>query len=177
MKKTIVISGKAEAGKTSVANLLKDYFENNNKRVCIIPYAKYLIFIAKEYFGWNGTKDKENRELLQQLGSDVARTKNIDYWVDTVISFTETFEDFFDIFIVDDCRYRNEVEKWKEKEVPIITIRVERLNFKNHLTPKQQLHPSETSLDNFNFDYIIKSESGLDNLEREVNKFIEKIMV
>lgn len=176
MKKIIVISGKAEAGKTSVANLLKDYFENNNKRVCIIPYAKYLKFIAKEYFGWNGTKDKENRELLQQLGSDVARTKNIDYWVDTVISFTETFKDFFDIFIIDDCRYRNEIEKWKEKEVSIITIRVERLNFKNHLTSKQQLHPSETSLDNFNFDYIIKSESGLDNLEREVNKFVEKTM-
>lgn len=134
MKNNIIISGKAESGKTSVANLLKIEFEKINKRVCIIPYAKYLKFIAKEYFGWSGKKDREGRDLLINLGTEIARTKNINFWVDTVIDFTKVFDDFFDIFIVDDCRYANEVERWKEKKIPIISIRVVRKNFENNLT-------------------------------------------
>jgi len=53
-------------------------------------------------------------------------------------------------------------------------LKVVRLNFENDLTPEQRLHPSERALDEFDFDYIIESESGLNNLSTEVDKLYEK---
>ena len=171
----VLLSGKAEHGKTSVANILKEKFETENKKVLIINFADYLKFIAKTYYGWNGIKDSLGRETLQFLGTDLARKKFPNFWVDAVINVIKLFDDIFDYFIIGDCRFVNELTCFKEENMSTTSVRVIRLNYENSLTKKQRLHLSETSLDNFNFDYVIESESGLDNLEIEVDKFLQNM--
>ena len=63
MINTIVISGKAGHGKTTLANLIKEELENQNFRVMKIAFADYLKFIAKKYYGWNGEKDEKQKQI------------------------------------------------------------------------------------------------------------------
>jgi len=170
--KVILLSGKAESGKTSVAKILKKKLEQENKKVLLINFADYLKFVSQKYLGWNGIKDKKGRGILQFVGTDLARKKQPDFWADTVARLVFVLNDNFDYFIADDARFIEEMECFKDQDVFSTTIKIVRLNYENSLTEKQKQHLSETSLDNFLFDYIIKSESGLDYLEKEVDKFL-----
>ena len=68
----------------------------------------------------------------------------------------------------------NEVYLPKSKFLDdVITIRVNRLRFDNGLTKEQKSHVSETDLDNFHHDYYVRSESGVDKLEKEIDCLIE----
>jgi hypothetical protein len=163
--KVILISGKAENGKTETAKIIKSYLESHGKRVLIIPFADYLKFTCEKYFGWNGKKDEEGRKCLQDTGKK-ARDRDLDFWVRIVVNFIKVFSDDFDYFLVDDCRYENESGCFKGLDY--LTVRVERLNFENSLTPEQREHISETELDNAKFDRYIRSESGIDNLRDQL---------
>lgn len=82
MAKIILISGKAEHGKTATARIIKERLESEGKTVTIVPFASYLKFVCKEYFGWNGKKDLDGRKILQHVGTDVVRKKDPDFWVE-----------------------------------------------------------------------------------------------
>jgi len=172
MKKIIAIAGKAEAGKDTFALFMEKYFKKTNKKVLIMHFADELKFYAKKYFGWNEKKDKPGRELLQQLGTNIVRSKNINYWVESIARFINIFYSEFDYFILADCRFPNEIDFLKQNKFPTISIRINRPNHENSLTTEQRLHLSETALDNYKFDYIIDTDEGLDKLEIEVDKFI-----
>lgn len=169
MEIIILICGKAEAGKTLSANIIKENLEKEGKRVLILSFAGYLKFIAKEYFKWNGKKDRDGRTLLQHLGTNVVRKKNPDFWVKTVYDLVHTFEDEFDYFILDDTRFPNEIDYFHERDpFSYVSVRVNRINFENSLSPEQREHPSETSLDDRQMDIELYSMSGRDNLENEI---------
>jgi len=172
MNKVILISGKAESGKDSVAELLKEKLPG---RSLIIHNADYLKYVARQYLGWDGQKNEKGRAVLQFLGTDRVRiglNKPL-FWIEKTCDVIEILLDEYDYFLVADCRFVNECHlpaaRFPNKT---ITLKVERLNHQNRLTEEQRRHPSETSLDNYHFDYIIQSESGLDNLSVEVDKFI-----
>lgn len=167
--KIILIAGKSESGKSLSANIIKENLENEGKKVIVLSFASYLKFIAKAYFGWDGNKDETGRTLLQHLGTDVVRKKNPDFWVKTIFDFIYTFEDEFDYFILDDTRFENEITYFQKNDpFSYLSIRVERLDFENSLTPEQRKHPSETNLDNWEFDSWIYSYSGYDELKEEI---------
>jgi len=173
----VLLSGKAEHGKTSVANIIKKRLEQENKKVLLVSFADYLKFVSQKYMGWNGIKDETGRGILQIVGTNLVRKKQPDFWADTVARLVFVLSDNFDYFIADDARFIEEMECFNKQDALVTTIRVIRLNYENSLTEKQKNHPSETSLDNFNFDYVIESESGLDKLEIEVDKFLQNMNV
>ena len=174
MSKLILISGKAEHGKTLLANIMKKKLEIAGKRVLLFSFAAYLKFICKQYYGWDGKKDEKGRTLLQHLGTDVVRKKNPDYWVKTIYEFIETFEDEFDFFIADDVRFENEIEYFRNIGIiDFLSIRIEREDFENSLTEEQKNHLSETSLDNYPFDLFLLCETGVKNAERVVDELME----
>lgn len=143
----------------------------------IIHNADYLKFICKEYFGWDGNKDLKGRTILQHIGTEVVRKREPDFWINIVEEFINVFQEDFDVFIIPDCRFPNEINFLKQFNYDVLTVRVIRLNHENKLTLEQRKHPSETSLDNYNFDYEIVSKSGLDKLEKEVNKLFECVKI
>jgi hypothetical protein len=177
MNKVILISGKGQHGKDSTGNILK---EKLNGKTLILHNADYLKYIAKEYMGWNGKKDDVGRTLLQTLGTEKIRVgmNRPLFWVEKSCDIIDILSKDFDYFIICDVRFKNEIylpqARFPDK---VISIRVERLNFDNGLSVEQKQHSSEIDLDHFKFDYKIKSESGLDNLEVEINRivpFLEK---
>ena len=172
----ILVSGKAEAGKSTVAAMIKKVLESRSNKVIKVAYGDLLKYFARQYFNWDGNKDEIGRGILQHTG-DIVRAKNINYWVDFVTDFAKLFESEYDYVIVDDCRYINELERW-DHSWNTTTLRVNRPNHISSLTKTQLQHPSETSLDDYNFDYYIESmDYNLFKLSIEVNKFIQYMEV
>lgn len=173
----ILISGKAQHGKDTLALAAKEYLEDKGKRVLILHYADYMKYIAKEYFGWNGKKDSVGRNLLQQLGTNLVRKVDENYWVDTVIRFITVFEDEWDCIIVPDTRFPNEIEQMKEAGFNVLSLRVKRPNFDSPLSEEQQKHPSETALDNYSFDCTIMNDSTISNLSKKIQFLLDKTIL
>jgi hypothetical protein len=169
MSKPIILCacGKARHGKNTFADLLK---EQSEKNILQIAYADYLKYVARKYFGWDGQKDEKGRTLLQQLGTEEARTNNPDIWVDTVIGLVKAIGYRYDYIITTDCRFPNEINRWKEDGFTVFAIHVERLGFKNKLTEEQKNHASENALNDFNFDYYIEAYN-IEGLKDEIDCF------
>lgn len=164
------ISGKAESGKTTFANLLKENFKEKGQKVMLINYGDMVKYIACQYYNWSGNKDEEGRTLLQKIGTE--RGRNIDslIWIQMVEKIINICSRDYDIAIIADCRFPNEFERWEERNIEIKKILVERVNHNNKLTPEQREHPSETSLDHYdNWDFLVNNDATLEDLERRVN--------
>jgi len=173
MKQIFTISGLAQHGKDSTASFLK---EKLNGKSLVLHNADFLKYIAEKYMGWNGAKDNYGRDLLQWLGTDRVRVELNKplFWIEKSCDAIEILQDKYDYFFISDTRFINEV-RYPQARFPhlVTSVHVTRLNFDNGLTEQQKNHPSETSLNGFKFDYKIVSESGLDKLEVEVDKFIK----
>lgn len=174
--KVCCISAKAQHGKDTAAQLLKKYLEDSGKKVLITHYADLLKFICKQYFDWNGEKDKKGRTLLQYVGTDVVGAKDPAFWVNFVVKILKFFEDDWDYVLIPDCRYPIEFSKMKEA-FDTILLRVERPGFDNGLTALQKNHPSETSLDNYKYDAIIYNDAGITELKDKVETFVDDYLI
>ena len=175
MPKIITISGFGGNGKDSSASILRGYFEKQNKKCLIIHYADYLKYIAKQYYGWDGNKDSVGRTLLQKLGTEIGRSRNESVWVNVVIEFLKTFGIDYDYILIPDTRFPDEILLLKKNKFDVFSLWVNRENFDNGFTEEQKKHPSETSLLDFEFDYVLSVESKIyklkDALEQMVKKF------
>lgn len=169
MNKCIIISGKSGAGKDMLAHFMKEELEKSGKRVLVIHYGDAVKWVLRDFFNWDGVKDEHGRTLLQHIGTDVVRAKYPNFWVSIVAGLISAFENEFDVALVPDARFPNEVEI-VENTIPNTTVvRIERkVNGEPWVNPQfteeQLKHPSETSLDEYGFDYIVFNEKGLDEL-------------
>jgi len=152
--KIICISGKAEHGKTTTAKIIKAILSERGYRVLVTNYAGVLKFICTAFFDWDGKKDETGRALLQHVGTDVVRRQDPNYWVNFMKSVLTLFQGEWDYVIIDDVRFKNEIEGL-EDSFDVISLRVNRPNYENRLTEEQRNHPSETELDDYNFNYIM----------------------
>ena len=174
--KVICISAKARNGKDTVAEMMKETFEDNGKSVLIAHYADLVKYIAKTFFDWDGEKDEQGREILQYTGTDVVRARVPDYWVNFIISILDLFGDNWDFVLIPDCRFKNEIEALIRHGFDAKIVRVERPNFVSPLTEEQQKHPSETSMDGYDFDYTIINDGDLSDLRKKVDKLMKEIL-
>lgn len=166
--KIILISGKAQHGKDTFANILAEQLTNCNQKVLICHYADLVKYIARTFFNWNGLKDDYGRTLLQHIGTENVRSVYPNFWVDFVMSILKVFKGTWDYVLIPDTRFPNEIDIPKEM-FDTISIRVNRPNFISELNDEQLKHPSETALDNFKFDYYIENTG-------DMNKFTDTIL-
>jgi len=171
--KVILISGKAQHGKTSSADILEKHMKLAARRVVQINFADYVKFISSKYYGWDGKKDEHGRQLLQYVGTDLFRARDENFWVDAVIRFARVIWNDYDYMLVADWRFPNEYTRWAENDIhDICCVRIYRPGYDNGLTPEQNNHPSETALDNFPMDYRLYAVD-LTGLESECYKILE----
>ena len=183
MNGTIIISGKAGSGKDKTAQFMKEELEKHGKRVLVIHYGDAVKWVLRDFFNWDGQKDAVGRTLLQRIGTDVVRAKFPNFWTGIVVGLLESFEPYsdFDIALVPDARFPNEVDIALQNLKNCITVRIERKNpdgtdwVNENLTEEQRNHPSETSLDHYAFDYIIRNEEGLDTLEESARTILKDL--
>ena len=172
MKGTILISGKAGSGKDQTAEYMKEELSKHGQKVLIIKYGDAVKSVITNYFNWDGKKDAVGRSLLQMVGTDMVRAVHPNLWVGFVVGLLQSFEPYsdFDIAIISDVRFPNEVDIPLSTLKNCVAVRVERTNpdgsewINPDLTDTQRQHPSETSLDHYAFDYVLHNDEGLDNL-------------
>jgi hypothetical protein len=168
--KIFAVSGKAQHGKDTFANVLYEELTNKGHRVLLTHYADLLKFICKSLFNWDGQKDEKGRHILQYVGTDVVRNERPDYWVEFVIDMIELFGENWDYVIIPDTRFPNEIDKLKEHFNNVTHLRVVRPNFTSTLTEEQLKHPSETALDNVEPDYVFHNEGTIEDIRHKINK-------
>ena len=180
MKKIILFSGKAEHGKTTAAELLKNILEAEGQSVVITRYAYYLKDLAKRYCNWDGQKDAAGRRLLQVLGTDIIRQKlnKPNFHVGRICEDIEICQDCVDYVLIDDTRFENEIYYPKamfgDKVVAIRVIRTTP-DFHSHLSEEQLNHRSETALDSFKgFDFVIEAKN-IDELKYAMQELSKSI--
>lgn len=173
----IGISGKARAGKDTVAGFLhKVCYEQTGMGLPQISFAEKIKSIATDLFGWDGSKElleqeDQGRKLLINLGNKMREIRST-VWVDYVVNNLDKFHaNSRDVagYVVADVRFKNEAQIIKNAGG--FLIRVER--------PGKQLDiddPTETDCDDVKFDYVIHNNNeGLDNMLKEVYKLYEAL--
>lgn len=172
MTKFICVSGEAQHGKDTSAEIMRAELETLGENAIIIHYADLLKFLCKTYFGWNGEKDENGRTLLQYVGTDVVRNQRPDYWVDFVIDVIKLFPNEWDTVIIPDCRFPNEIEALKNAGYQVTHVRIHRPNFDNGLTNEQKNHPSETALKAYPCDILIENNSTINGLRESIDRWL-----
>lgn len=174
--KVILISGKAQNGKDTVAECLREILCRDNKSVLVTHYADLLKYICRNYFGWDGNKDEKGRKMLQYVGTDVIRKQNPTLWVDFVSLILKYFYDHWEYVIIPDCRFPNEVTTMMQNGFDTILLKVVRGNFKSPLSDEQQKHPSETSMDHIKPDFYIQNNGTVNELHKTVEKWVKEAL-
>lgn len=172
--KVIVISGLARHGKDTAALLLREELEKRGQRILITHYGDLLKYICKMFFGWNGKKDEQGRELLQHVGTDIVREKAPEYWVDFIRGIIYLFGDSWDYILIPDTRFPNEVTGLNDIAEKVIHIRVNRPNIDSGLTVKQLKHPSETALSNIKADFYLSNDGTINDLKTKIENLVEE---
>jgi hypothetical protein len=167
--KIIIISGKASSGKSLVGNIIK---QNINNTV-LLAYADYLKMYAKNIANWDGSEDTKPRELLQQLGVELIKTKIDDNMlIKRIIEDIKVYSYFYDYIVITDARFPNEIESIKNEFDNVISIRVNRNIYS--LEKKYQNHSTETGMNEYNnYDYIINNNDDIKALELKVMEVVK----
>ena len=114
--KIYIFAGKARAGKDTSADILKKYYEQNNKKTIILQYSFYLKEYAKKITGWDGSDENKPRQLLIDLGTGLIRNQiNHNFFVDRMIQDIEIYSYYFDVIIISDARLVEELDCPKTK--------------------------------------------------------------
>lgn len=119
---------------------------------------------AKERHGYNAAKEiyPEFRGTLQRLGTEVGRNilgSNI--WVDATMNALDVERDY----VITDCRFPNEAQAINRAGG--LVVRVQRPG-----NGPANDHPSETALDDYQFDGVINNDGTLEDLATRVEDFL-----
>lgn len=171
----IGLSGYANAGKDSVAQILVEKF--GYKRMAFADAIRDILYTLDpltnnglhvkavvDDYGWDIAKqDIEIRRLLQVLGTEVGRNVfGDDVWVDVLISKLEPM----DKVVITDVRFQNEAREihnlagvlWRINRVGVSAVNE---------------HISETQMDQYLFDEIVDNDGSLEDLENTIINLIE----
>lgn len=161
--RVITISGRAQVGKDSIAQALKETFDSQGIPCLIFHYADFLKKICEVCYGWDGKKDEKGRSLLQHVGTEIFRAADPDIWVDMMLCFVKGISKTTKVLILPDVRFLNEAIKLKNSLYVdgVFSILVERDSYDNGLTTEQKKHPSENGMAGYDFDIVVKNDKDL----------------
>lgn len=177
----ICLSGKAGSGKDTVADYL--YYNYDFPRYSFAHELKKLLIEA----GWDKNKDIKGRRLLQQIGASF-RNYNPYHWIDKLIKCNYKFNTeivmgkmYKNICLVD-CRHTNEIVDFArrlEYHYPDFHLRkqlnvcIEGPNYaQREMNSETENDISETALNDFKFDYVIKNDGTLEDMYAKIDKMM-----
>lgn len=171
--KIFLVAGKAGSGKGEVASIIKEYYESVGKKALITEFSKYAKMYAKEILNWDGVSEKP-RKFLQDIG--VTIRDNMDkpmFFVDRMLDDMKVYELYFDVVILADVRLPQEIEAFKNTYKDIHAIYVVNQFAPSKLSLEEQMHITETALEDYQgFDTTIANDD-LNLLKGKVINFIE----
>jgi len=176
----ILISGKSNSGKGTVAITIENKLKRKNKNVIRCSLSTYIRNVARDDFYWDGVDTLKSRIFMAEvyrIGTDfypyhMARR----VWERDIKPFALTDT----IAIIESFREKVNYDYFNtllEKNIidSIVTIRVNRPEFNAIQDEVMEKHISESDLDNFPFDYIIDNDSTIEDLNQKLDKIINII--
>jgi hypothetical protein len=133
-------------------------------------YAKQYAFsdALKAYCRVAYGMEEKNSKLLQLVGTDLFRVHVAsDIWVGILTNQLE--EEDVEVAVISDVRFKNETLMFHNNHLDLnrrYLIKVSRPGFV--VTDRVSNHESETSLDNFHWDYTIINDGSLEDLRYKV---------
>ena len=138
-------------------------WENMPKAINSSMMKKLLPPDARTSHGWK-EGPMTAREFMQFLGTDVMRKMYEPVWVQSCVNKIKHEQS--SLAIVADVRFPNEVDAIKNAGGSVV-----RLNRAN----RADNHPSETALDDYDFDHYIDNTGSVDALISQVKSFHKKL--
>lgn len=165
----IMINGSGGSGKDFLASIIKRYNEKKHV-VSIIPNAKCVKEVAKDFFTWNEIKDDAGRQLLIDITS-AAYSYDPYFWEKKTEE--QIVPNFDDIVIIPDFRYESTKNFFEYKGYKVITIYIYMNKDNNKLNTYEVKSDKTEQKLNIDFDYEIENEYGnIQKLESFVNKYL-----
>lgn len=169
-----LVAGSAGSGKGEVAKFIKEYYIYKLENCAITEYSKYLKQFAKELTDWDGNPNTKPRKYLQELG-DIVRSIDSKFLINNMISDLKVYEKLVNNIVIADVRMPEEIEDIKLNYDNVYAIYVVNQHSKSNLTLEEQMHITETALEDYNeFDYVIANDD-INNLKDKVFKYLERI--
>ena len=173
--KIYLVAGKSGSGKGEVAKIIKEYYLGKGKKPIITEFSKYVKMYAKEIIDWDGNEPKP-RKFLQDLG--VTIRENMDMpkiFINRMIEDIKVYNLYFDIVIIDDVRLPMEIDDLKNTFNNVYSMYVINQFAPSKLTLEEQMHVTETALENYsNFDITIVNDN-IERLDDRVIEFVEGV--
>lgn len=116
------------------------------------------------------TRDHNSRALMQAYG-EAMRDQDKDYWLNRLLDVMHDYETVdADGVTIDDLRYPNEATALKAKGFKLIQI------IRDGYEYEPDDHPSENSLNDYTFDYVLVAKNGdKEALYRMIDEIIEEL--
>ena len=171
--KIFLIAGKAGSGKHEVATFIKEHFIYEKQETIITGYSKYLKQFAEEIIDWDRNENNKPRKFLQDLGVQIRTELGMpDFFTDRMLDDIKVYEKYASVVVIDDVRLPNEIEKIKEAYEDVTSILVINQFGDSGLTVEEQIHPTETALENYDkFDYTLIN-NDMNQLKEDVFKIL-----
>lgn len=120
-----------------------------------------------EKYGWDGYKStaygQEIRALLQRLGTEAGREVLWDtIWIDAAFHGLDPDGKY----VVTDCRFPNEAAAVRNRGGKMVRVQ------RSGVGPANT-HPSETSLDDYDFDLIIHNTENLEGFQYMIRSLVD----
>lgn len=187
MEKIYLIHARAQSGKDTAATCIKNYYEQLDKRVMVIGFADYVKFVLDRYYKTPSERTPKYRTRIQQFATEQVRHWIPSFWAQTVAQLIYATREDFDIVVIPDWRFENElqallfymVDEFQSGETQLIKVLItrENNNITDNMSEEQRNHQSECELDNYqNFDYnIINTTDFIHDFYARIRTMIEEI--
>ena len=174
--KLILLAGKANCGKTSMANFIREYYVTRRVNCVATEMGKYLKMYAKELTDWDGNEATKPRKYLQDLGMIIRKDMNNPlFLINRIKEDIELYRRDNEVIIVSDVRLPEEIEEFRNSYDNVITINVVNQYGNNTLTLEEQTHYTELALENYSdYDYTVVNEN-LQDAREKIHQILEEI--
>ena len=172
----IILAGKIKSGKDTIANMIKEKTEKENKKAIIIQFSSYIKEYAKKILDWDGREETKPRKFLQDLGQDVRENINKLFFINRVIDDIKVYSKYVDTIIISDTRLPDEIDYIKKSYPSSIAINVIRNDNGLTLPNSEKEHYTEIALNDYkNYDFIIDNNGSLEDLDKCIDNLLENI--
>lgn len=170
----IALSGKMRSGKDTAASLIAEKLAP--EKLILLNFSDPLYDVLKYSCDSFNLPYQKNRKFLTDLG-DFGRGQNPTVFLDIMQKKIDALKQYPHLsLLVGDARYPNEVDMLRSNGFSIIRIeRPDEERAKHIAIEESQSHSSETSLDQYNFDYIIYNNSSLAQFSSRIDSVMTNI--
>lgn len=170
------LSGAAGCGKDLCAEMIKAYCESIDLKTFKLAFADAVKTHCMRNFGY---ADKStDRHILQDFGTKIREIEK-DYWAREVYTAIDAFRSLFNVFVISDARYENELSPYPYRlSYPIINVYVKR-DFETTLGEVEYNHESESMAHNpdlSKFHYIIDNNGTLEETYIQIVEMVNDVM-